>query len=431
MKTLRILIAGLLALFALWLVLALSGWLPRIPADQRQALARLRSAPAPLPGRDATIEVWLIDRNVPEAEWARWLALPAAEAQARLAKLPATPGWPREYQACAGWGENCLARVAASTAVARALRDANAERLRRIEALQSENRHIARVGMPAYTTPYPPLGGLHAPVRLDAALRFLDGDRQGALERLCRHARWWRGLRRDTDLLLVSSVGTAVVTGAGQSYVEMLQALPAGESPPAACRDAFAPLADAELDLCRAMRDEFLRQTRALQQGIGGGPDPAPLRRLARHLAYRPEASEALLAPSYDYWCSAAQRERAAARAEARMTAPGRCRADGWLFNYVGCTFAPIAAPTLPGWYPRVLDLDGRLRLVRSAEWLLAQAPAETATAFAQRPVKLRDPRQALEGPRCRPVLRYLPRAGAPWRLPLPPPGDCGGEAAH
>lgn len=417
-----------LLLIAAWLLLAVLGGLPVIPAQQRDALARLRSEPAPLPGRNATIYGWLVDRDIPDDEWPRWLALSEREAQAGLEQRPPGAPFPRDFGACTGWGQGCLARVRAQPDAARALRDALAARLRRIEWVQRETGHVAAVGRRDMATPFPPLGSLQAPVRLDVSLRFLDGEREAALQRLCRHALWWRTIRRETDLVFASSLGVGVLAGAGDSYAELLQALPAGETPPATCDAAFAPLADAELDLCRPLRGEFLLGENLLGDSMAGKPDDSPLRRLARHLVFDAEASAALQAPAYDYWCGAAQRERAAARAEAQMTPPGRCRVDGWAFNFVGCTLSQIAAPTLPTWYQRALDLDGRLRLVASVAWLRQQADADPAASFARRPAGLRDDRHALEGPRCAAHLVFTARheRSAPrWRLPLAPPADC------
>jgi hypothetical protein len=422
-----------LALLALWLLLAVLDWAPWIPAEQRAALARLRSEPAPLPGRNATIYSWLVDRDIAQAEWPRWLAMAEGEAQSELDRMRPVASVLGTFGACLGWGQGCLARVRENPGKARALRDALAARLRRIEWVQRETGHVAAVGRRDMATPFPPLGSLQAPVRLDVTLRFLDGDHQGALERLCRHALWWRTIRRETDLVFAASLGVGVLAGAGDSYAELLQALPPDQAPPAVCEAAFAPLADADLDLCRSIRGEFMLGENLLASAMAAKPDDSPLRRLAGRLAFDAEASAALQAPAYDYWCSAGQRARAAARAEAQMTPPGRCRADGWVFNFVGCTLSQIAAPTLPTWYQRALDLDGRLRLVASVAWLRQQAAADPAASFARRPAGLRDDRHAIEGPRCAAHLVFTARheRNAPsWRLPLAPPADCPPERA-
>jgi hypothetical protein len=432
MRKLRVVGAGVLACLLTWMLTALLGVLPRIPAEQRDALARLRAEPGPFPGRNATLYAWLIDRDVADADWPGWLGQAEAEAQAGLAALPAAAPWPKRFDACIGAGRDCLARVAAAPGEARALRDAQADRLRRIAWVQRETRHVESVGPPHLDTPLPPLSSLHAPVRLDVALRFLEGDPAGALQQLCRHAQWWRAARLDTDLLFVSGLGARVLAGAAESYAEMLSLLPQDAAPPAECTAAFAPLADAELDLCRPMRGEFLRTDATLRDAMAGAEDAGALQRAWRRLAFHAEATSALQAPAYDYWCSAAQRAIAASRGPARGAPPGRCDLAGTLFNYAGCALAQHAAPTLPAGYDRVLDLDGRLRLVASAAWLRTQ-PAVDAATFAQRPAALRDARHAFEGPRCAPSLRYAPRAqgtsAPPWRLRLRTPPDCPEES--
>lgn len=434
MRMMLKLLFGLALLVGLWWAIGASGLFPRIPPEQRDALALMRAPDPALPGRNATLAAWLISRAVPRADWARFEAMPPDAAQAALIAMPAAPDpFQRQFPECHAWGEGCLARVRRDLDAARQLRRELQPRFEAFDALQGEAGHLAVIGAWTFDSPIPPLNGLLPPVRLDAALRFLDGDTGGAFDRLCGHAKWWRRLRRNNEMLVADMVGVAAVSGAARTYAELLAELPDATAVPESCRAAFEPLQDAELDQCRVMKTEFRGLENSLRQSLST-PDAArstsPYSRAVTGLMFRPEPSVAMSALPFASYCDAAQQARIAQREEMPAPTLPRCAVDGWIFNYLGCTVVPLAGPTYIDYYHRVLDLDGRLRLVATAAWLRAQAPAQDLAArFERRPESLRDPRHRFEGTDCAPRLRFearKPRSDAPaWEIPLTPAASC------
>jgi hypothetical protein len=150
--------------------------------------------------------------------------------------------------------------------------------------------------------------------------------------------------------------------------------------------------------------------------------------RLARALSYRHDATMAMVAPGYAEYCSTTQRERVARRQEATPLLAGECGPVDWPFNAIGCSLGAVASDFTP-YYHRLLDLDGRLRAVASAQWLRDQRAGESGFAFADRPDSMHDPRIHLEGDACARFLSYdarVTRPGEPtWRIPVHAPEAC------
>lgn len=435
MRSLVIVLGLLLLGGVLWQGLGHGGVLPHIPAQQRAALQTLRTPEPALPGRNAAVAANLVLRGIAPEDWPRYEKLPPETAMETLDPMPAAPDIGRdELPACHAWGTGCLQAVREDPDQARAVRERVAARLAGIDAFERNHQHLAVIGEWNLTAAVPPMQGLHAPVRLDTALRFLDGDASGALHRICSHAGFWRRMRQHTDLLIVDMVGVAYLSGAANSVAELLSQLPADTPLPADCEVAFAPLADAELHQCRVMKTEFSGYENtwrdpSAQPGLQPGVDRQP--GLMGFLLYRHEPTMALLAPPFARFCDAEHEERIAARVELPPPTPLRCAIDGWIFNYVGCVIAGIASPTLGhgDFYHRLLDLDGRLKLASTALWLHRQGDADLAAAFARRPEPLRDIRHRLDGGHCSPTLHFAPRqtrpGAEPWVLPLAPPSGC------
>jgi hypothetical protein len=434
MRLMLKLLLGLALLVGLWWAIGASGLLPRIPQEQRDALALLRAPEPALPGRNATLAAWLIARAVPRADWARFEAMAPEAAQAALIAMPAVADPSKDkFPECRAWGEDCLGRVRRDTEAARELRRELQPHFEAFDALNNEEGHLAVIGDWNFESPIPPLNGLLPPVRLDAALRFLDGDTDGAFERLCGHANWWRGLRRHNEMLIADMIGVAAISGAARTYAELLAALPADATIPASCSTAFAPLRDDELDQCRVMKTEFRGLENTLRSPLStrdAARGESSYSRAVTRWMLRPEPSVAMSAAPFAPYCDAAQQARIAKREEMPVPTMPRCGVDGWIFNYLGCTIVPLASPTYVDYYHRVLDLDGRLRLVAAAAWLRAQAPAQDLAArFERRPESLRDPRDRFEGDDCAPRVRFearKPRSDAPaWEIPLAPAASC------
>jgi hypothetical protein len=430
-RILRWLVATLLLLLVLGVALVLLDVWPLISAEQRAAVARLQAPQPARHGINVTIPAWLVSRGVSRDQWPRHLEIAPDEAERQLARRPPVAFEAGQFEACLGARQGCLTQVRAATPAARLARAAATDRAAGLQALQQRAVHAAHVGTLSQEAPLPPYGALQWPIRLDATLRFIDGEQAAALEQLCRYSGWWRELRRSSDSLLAIAVAESALVGSIDSYAEMLSQLDPGVSIPAVCEQAFEPLADAELDLCPAMRSEYTMFVADLDRTVAAraASEPGVLRAFARAMVYDAAASHALVAQTYDYWCSDVQRARAARRAAAAPTPRPVCSIDGWFGNFVGCRYIPLDASFWLKYYERALDLDGRLRLAASAVWLRSQAQVDAAT-FERRPAALRDPRHAFDATPCEPRLRFTARhvrdyEAASWYLALPAPTAC------
>ena len=271
----------LLLLVALWAVSRALG-----PTDaQEAALARMREPMPPLE-RNAFPALWLMPYDMPSAERApafaedlkRFRAMPSASladsdiqttaathVSVAAARFPSPAmGTEDSAQFCHGH-ERCLAKVAADPAVYAALVERHARLLDRVESLSRYDGLRHSFGL-RFDMPFPPYQYGNLP-RTRHALLFVQGRREEAFEGVCRSIATWRRIGANSDNLVSRMVGSAY---AGETYpalfLEMLVQTPRDVVLPAACTEAFAPLTDAEVSLCLAMRGEFVYQESAAEQ---------------------------------------------------------------------------------------------------------------------------------------------------------------------
>jgi hypothetical protein len=273
MRKLLVMMAGLL----LGYVLVLVG-MRFVPPDaaQRAALATLREPTPPVAGRDGSDASWLLGYRVPKArraavaaDFRRWADArdpwnasnnttpDPRDAFAKQAKAPEKSLCETGKAGCLAYVRNNEVEVASMLATNQPLLEANLELSTQFDGV--------RFGLKPRTWEFLPLYGRALSLEQTYfAHEFVQGRRVEALGGLCAHLAGARRLNSDTDYL----IGNMISIGAARRDVvlisEMLAEWPAGEALPAGCAEAIAPMADAEFNLCPAMRSEFAGQEFAL-----------------------------------------------------------------------------------------------------------------------------------------------------------------------
>lgn len=404
MKKLLKALLVLLLIVGAWLAIVHFSWLPGTTDEQRAALARMQ-APTSALGRDnAFAAVWFSGYDVPDAElaplmaeesaaWDRFRATPTPVSEftsvakgrfPEVARPPTADGW------CGAWKPACLAEVRAHQAEVRPALEKlgpfsrNAARLARYD-------HFANAITMTFHAPLPQFSGLMQVELTAAALKAIDGDHAAALADTCAFAQKWRRLRANTDVLIADMVGVAYVTAAAQLAAEILAEAPSGLPWSDTCAVAFAPLVAAEFEQCPEWKSEFAIVARFIDD-LSANPlieDPRqePATVGAKLLLNRKHVIAAL-APRYERLCMASA-SVASSRAPTRVEPNANCGAFEYAFDPVGCIFVRQVVPDFTPYIHRVLDLDGRLAMLRTAEWLRTQ-PGGADAAFAARPASLR-----------------------------------------
>ncbi len=413
-------------------------------AAQEAALAAMEDPP--MTGRNAFGALWLMPYDIPEAQREAVLAedlrrfRTAGRAGPGMTSAPVTVssaegrypavGLPPDAATlfCGGQG-GCLGKVAADRDRYAALVERYAALIDRAEALSAYD-HIAHpVGERVVDTILPPYQHGKLPATRHALL-FLEGRRDEAFEANCRAIATWRRLGSRSDLLISRLIGVAYAVDVhAVLFAEMLAEVPRDYPLPSACIEAFAPITDDELSLCRAMRGEFrfmqavLREAR--RRGLDG--DEGPVTRTLQRLYFDIETTEADRAEDLAWYCSDEARTRMRADLPVSSPAPEK---DLFRFqciaNAAGCILAQIAAPSFESYPRRVQDANAKLRLLA----LLVRLRAETGDArpFAER---LRAHAAEVGSAQRRPGLGaggltlqlrlFDAQKTEAWRIPLPP----------
>ena len=439
MRTMIKLFGVLLLVVLAWLAVVASGWLPRPTQAQLDAIALLEQAPARVTGeRNAFAALWSFSYAVPEAEWEEHARADAA-AFAQASTQGEVKGFRRlaegKYQPlpsprsndpalCDPWGGDCLPRVRQDPAATRARLTEFALRLERGDRLAAYDHH--RYGFrPRLDAPIVGPGPLFALQLSAAALEHVEGRSDAAFARLCRDTATWRRLRRNNDALIIDMLGVAQMTGAAHLYAEMLAEQPGGFAPP--CPQAFAPLADAEIDHCVTHSLEYQMARNTVDDGlladVYGGERWS---QRAWAALVNEEHVNAAAAPSWARSCGPENQARIARRDPAPLAYDPPCGTLDWFFDPAGCEAFLIAIPAYNDYYQRVLDLDARLKLLQTALWLRDQPPdGERAAQFAARPAALHaahhDMRLDAAANRLR-MTNLQHNRGAEWDIPLAVP---------
>ena len=257
---------------------------------EREALALMDVPPAPLPGDNAFLWLATESHDVPEAELQAAINADNEAFKKYLDEYAANPPKrgtvPRLYQpleqsryparrpsvlgddACqlGMGGSRCLDVVRANPAATRYLIDAESGRL------ESARRALAS-GHVADTYPdFAPFQDWD-PIALEltaSALEAVEGRVPSALQRTCGLLAWARTLSTNSTAYQLRSQAWSVREAASSLLLDLRRSHPDVPLSPE-CRDAVAPAAPAEFDLCEMARAEFRSHVRFQPRLPGGG----------------------------------------------------------------------------------------------------------------------------------------------------------------
>ena len=394
--------AGLVALagFAQWS--GLTGI--RTPAE-RSAIAQLRAPLPELGERNAFPALWLSRFDMPEASYqaqtnedvSRWRELraiqdPRARAQRRRrftsaaqGRYPELPSVGVAAALCSAWEPECVRRVRADPVAAVAALTRMQPYLGRIDRLLGYD-HLSNPFVREGPPTSPQLAASFAALLSDAALRHVAAE-PGAESRLCTAARQFRNLRAHADdLALMSSIQT-LLAAAVRVHAEIRAELPPGTRAEPDCGPAFAPLAEADFDLCPAFRREYQAPHETSDTTALSGPEgPGLLERIGWETYDRTPDDPRwarLLASSY-----CADERAGRARARARLGYDSNlllCNAGERVFRPALCASAEVASFGFGSHWDQLLDLDARFALTELGEALALLPVAERGAAFDRR----------------------------------------------
>ena len=284
------------------------------------------------------------------------------------------------------WKEDdCLAKTRTRLDAARKLVAEHALLLDHMRELgEADHFHdMFRPGVGGFAERIPALTGLQL---TDAALHFVDGGRDEALSRVCLVAATSRTAVTHGDSTVLAAAESIAYQHAAYLFAKMLAEMPANAPLPDTCTSAFAPVADADLDLCDAMklesRDGDFTAQMMFRHANG---NQSSFKGFLQEVFYNQWASEALHAvrlAGYCYYADADIKQEMA-----RMKSADFIQLDGWegaLLNPAGEAIevdSPVDYSQLPG---RVGNLQRVNELVRAALDLRSKAAAATGTSIAQ-----------------------------------------------
>ena len=276
---------------------------------------------------------------------------------------------------CERQAKDCLAKIAADPAAARAAVDAFPIMRAREEAFEhsdfSWSEFPATVLSDRAADPGPAQR-----VWLSAfAVRYVEGDHAGALAGVCRNVATWRRLRGRTNSLPGEMIAIAQTDAGLRLFAQMLAALPRDEAAPPECSDALRPVDAADLDRCAAMAREYAISTDIVREMTARYDEEPWWNRPMAWLTFDARQSLAWRAEQGAAFCGEGALRRMAAdlpvAAETlRVTNRFECVASA-----IGCILAEIVAPTHLQYDQRALDFAAHLRLAATLLWL-RDAPA-------------------------------------------------------
>lgn len=385
---LKKLLLGLLGLFVVYVLVVISGVLPRSTDAQNAALSVLEKPYERAYGNhNGFQDLWLAPYAIPDSEVA---AAYAAELKAYQEHAAANKNggfvstldkkYPKQTlpkeQLCPRGPKSCLEFVRANPEQARKTVGEFADFGKRLEKLRSAD-HVRNDLDFSLWTPLPPMQGMGHLQTLGAAVDFMDGKHDVALDAVCQNLSTWRRLRSRTDLIVVDMVGIAYGRDQILLLAEMLAELPTDYPLPQSCAVALGPIATGEMDQCDTARGEikfsisYIKQARddgytTIEYGI---PGDTLNRMVSRSINLR--MAKARMAPYLATFC------------ESHTAKPGEWNIStvDRIFDPVGSMVSDIAVPDFNEYPQRARDFAGLLQAMRTVVWLRGQADAETALA--------------------------------------------------
>ena len=409
----------------LWATSRLRGPTP----EQRAALA-LMEAPNVFQGRNVFDALWVLRRDVPDAEVAavvdadmQALAKAWRERDSALSFTSARAGYQdllvdnAATPHCGNAGLDCLQKVGASLDAYAALVESNRRLIERVQALRSYDHYLSRLPPDSRGLLSVPVGLLSWPVTAHA-VQFAKGDRIGAIDATCRDLATWRRIGHNSDELIVRTYGMRLTTnGYGALLASMLADMPAGTALPGSCHAALAAPVATEWSSCPAMRGAFAASMDVVEQ----------IPEMREHNAWSwlvldRDASRALIAEQMSVPCAA----QPLPDTGPQVSSASRpiLRRFECIANFGGCVIANVGGPTYQPLAARGHDYGARLQLLGTLAWLREQPDSGSlAQRLARRPEGLRSAGYDITiGPDGRTLgiaQRYISPVDT-WSLPLP-----------
>jgi hypothetical protein len=394
-------VLGLSVLFVLLIV----AYRLRGPTQaQRDALSLMQKDYAPTAGRNAFPQLWYLQYDVPaEAIDARLAGEIAAVArQVRATDRVEMIKHERDAQLlaeatldattpCSTRKPGCLAAAKADPESLRAMLASFPLMLGREKAFEETDYYRSPFPLDyrliANASPRPAEGLWLA----SFALKYVDGDRAGALRDVCRNIGTWRRLHRGSDSLIRSMTAIANADMGVRLFAEMTAALPEGEPVPDECRVALRAVEAADVDRCSEMAGE-LGFADSVQQFIRSDPQTPWWERASGWLLFEPHQTKAWRAEQNARYCGHAALERMQRDVPSQPDAwtPATHRVE-CVASVLGCIEAGIVADAYAPYDERTLDFAAHLRLAATILWLRDGAATQaSARRFDERPAELR-----------------------------------------
>ena len=389
----RIFAAGGIALLAVALLWGVSKLVGASGAE-RDALA-VMSKPVALSGKNAYAAVWLVDHPVPEAERESILAedvrryvarRPAgvdSHATAPAFRTSAESRYPTDRPDKAARNrlcdrnESCLDKVRSDLAGYAQLVKTHAAWFARAENMTRAD-HIRSPFPARLDVPMPPFVSSHAPATA-LAVRFAEGDQQGAIAATCRVMADWRRLAVGTDNLVAWAVAESQGgEGYGRLLADMLAEMPNDEPMPTECAKLLSAVQPNEVSMCHAMRGEFRFMSEVIDTMT---LDLQRQKGVMQSVIYDGDMTRAMAAVPLAPYCSA----DADAAFEADKAVPSANYAGMFrlqcVSNYVGCVLANISSSSFDTYGQRHRDTLAAKRLLAALPWWRQQPDANSNPA--------------------------------------------------
>jgi hypothetical protein len=393
-------IAYVLLALIVSVVLVFSYYRLRGPSrSQREALALLHKNYKPKQGTNAFPLLWFMDYDVPTNEMDAKVAEEVADARKRLADTrdpfiydPREARLPEpiadESQLCGSTAVGCLAKVEAETGTMRSMLAAFPVTPSR-EKLFDQTDYYWNIFPADYRFLIAPTPRNAQRVWLTAlALRYVDGDRIGALAGVCRNIGAWRHMHGGGNSLSMEMISIVFGDGGLRLFADMLAKLPSDVPAPTECDVALRPIEAADLDRCGEFSSDLAESDSILADPAADLPWWS---RAVNWVTYDRERTQAWQAEFGANFCGKEATARLLRdeplRSERLPRIAGRVEC---IANVAGCMFEDYSHYHIQ-YDKRTLDFAAHVRLGATLLWLRQDASNDPVAArFDRRPPKLR-----------------------------------------
>ncbi|WP_430392044.1 hypothetical protein [Dyella sp. 20L07] len=400
-------LAWLLACALLVLAAAFAWGRLRPPTEtQAQALDVLHQDLRPTQGRNAFPLLWLVNFDVPldqmDAVYAKelqrattWLASRPNSSAVEGSVMPgpqvAFPKLPyltseEKAMLCSTRDSDCLGKVRAHRDDVRAVLVRQSLRLAHDEAL-SETDYEWNDMPVSMLAGFPSYGSSMGLWESATALDFVDGRSSQAMQRACSNVMTMRRLHARNNTLLGSMIFAARLQGAVHLFSQMLGELPANEVLPGSCTQAFAPVVEADVDMCAIGQTEF-----AFASAVASDMQKDEEQWYNRW-KWSVQGIQRLWATKYGALCK--QVTRAELLADSPITLAGAIENPDvfdWISNPAGVMLTRMGLASFDEYLNRQQDVAASLRLGATVLWLRQTRGAAIPLneRLAQRPAWMR-----------------------------------------